>query len=58
MEKKTKTVLITEWENRRNNLLSELNFCVEHKFNFEAELIRKKIDLLGDFIFDLRYVLE
>ena len=34
MEKKTKTVLITEWENRRNNLLSELNFCVEHKFNF------------------------
>jgi len=49
---------LTEWKSKRDKLLNELNFCVEHKFNLEAELIRKKIDLLGDFIFDLEYVLK
>lgn len=58
MEKIEKNELLAKWKSERDKLLSELNFCVEHKFDLEAELIRKKIDLLGDFVFDLEYVLK
>lgn len=57
MEKLTKKELIDKWKSKRDKLYIELNFCVEHKFDLETELIRKKIELLGDVIFDLEYCL-
>ncbi len=58
MERLSKEDLLTKWKSNREKLYSELNFCIDHKFSLEQELIRKKIDLLGDLIFDLEYVLK
>lgn len=58
MERLSREELLTKWKSKRKELYSELNLCIEHKFSLEQELIRKKIDLLGDLIFDLEYVLK
>lgn len=58
MERLSREELLTKWKSKREELYSELNFCIDHKFSLEQELIRKKIDLLGDLIFDLEYVLK
>ena len=58
MEQLSKKELIDKWENERNKMISELSFCSEHKFNLESALIRNKIDLLGNVIFDLKYRLK
>lgn len=58
MEQLTKKELIDKWKSKRDKLYTELNFCVDHKFDLEVELIRKKIELLGDLIFDLEYCLK
>lgn len=58
MEQLSKKELINKWENERNKMISELSFCSEHKFNLESTLIRNKIDLLGNVIFDLKYCLK
>lgn len=58
MERLSKEDLLAKWRSNREKLYSELNFCIDHKFSLEQELIRKKIDLLGDLIFDLEYVLK
>lgn len=58
MEKLTKKELLDKWKSKRDKLYTELNFCGEHKFNLETELIRQKIELLGDAIFDLEYCLK
>lgn len=58
MERLSKEDLLAKWKSNREKLYSELNFCIDHKFSLEQELIRKEIDLLGDLIFDLEYVLK
>lgn len=58
MEQLSKKELIDKWKSRRDKLYTELNFCVDHKFDLESELFRKKIELLGDLIFDLEYCLK
>lgn len=58
MERLSKEDLLAKWKSRREKLYSELNFCIDHKFSLEQELIRKNIDLLGDLIFELEYVLN
>lgn len=58
MERLSKEDLLAKWKSKREDLYSELTFCINHNFSLEQELIRKKIDLLGDLIFDLEYVLK
>lgn len=58
MERLSKEDLLAKWKSKREKLYAELNFCIDHKFSLEQELIRKKIDLLGDLIFDIEYVLK
>lgn len=58
MERLSKEDLLAKWKSNRDKLYSELHFCIDHKFSLEQESIRRRIDLLGDFIFDLEYVLK
>lgn len=58
MERLSKEDLLAKWKSKKEKLFAELNFCIDHNFSLEEELIRKKIDLLGDLIFDLEYVLK
>lgn len=58
MERLSREELLDKWKSKREELYSELTFCINHNFSLEQELIRKKIDLLGNLIFDLEYVLK